>query len=512
MNNLLLLLPEIVLLVFAFVIFGLDMAWKDRDRARTTLPIWALVGGLTAFVATIFVWVQANSGAIQLAVIATDAGNSVPMLAMDQFSMFFKVYATLTVTLVGLVAMDYVQAKIRYAGEFYALILLAGLALMLVASSTNLVMIFLSFEFLSITSYLLTGYLRDNERSVEAALKYFLYGAVASTVMLFGFSLIYGATGSVDLHEIAVALSAADASINQFLVIPALMLIMVGLGFKIALVPFHQWSPEAYEGAPTPVTAFLSVGPKAAGFALLVRVMIIAFPAFAHTATANWVAMLSGISMLTMTFGNVVAIWQKDLKRLFAYSSIAHVGYMLIGVVAIAPQYVGGTPFITGWSQGLNGLLFYLLAYLFTNIGAFAVIIAVENKTGSSDMSQYAGLIKRAPYLTIAFFIFLLSLIGIPPTAGFMGKLMVFGAAINQQMYVLALVGIINSAVSVYYYFAIARQMLFTPSEDTSPLPVGGALNAAVTVSLVLVLGMVLWAQPFINWAANSAHLLASTF
>lgn len=513
MNDLFLLLPEIIILIAAFVIFGLDLAWKKDAENRSIFPVLALLGALASIAATIFIWMQANSGAIQLAVIATDSGDTIPMLAVDQFALFFKIYAALTVGLVGMIAGDYLKGKTPFRGEFYALTLLAGLSLMLVAGSTNLVMIFLAFEFLSITSYLLTGYLRDDELSVEGALKYFLYGSVASSVMLFGFSLIYGATGSVDLAGIGAGLAAADASIQTWLVIPALILIVVGLGFKIALVPFHQWSPEAYQGAPTPITAFLSVGPKAAGFALMVRILTIAFPAFAHTASLNWVVILSGIAMLTMTFGNVVAIWQKDIKRLFAYSSIAQAGYMLIGVVAIAPQYLGSTQAVSGWSQGLNGLLLYLLAYLFTNLGAFAIIIAVENKTGSTQISSYAGLIKRSPYLAIAFFVFLLSLIGIPPTAGFMGKLMVFGAAITQQMYALAIVAIINSVISVYYYLGIARTMFFDAAkEDAAPIAVAPAINAVVTVTLVLVFAIAVLAQPFINWVNNSAQIIASNF
>ncbi|MFQ5576009.1 MAG: NADH-quinone oxidoreductase subunit N [Anaerolineae bacterium] len=513
MDDLLLLLPEIVLLVFAFIIFGLDLFWKGKANAnRAAFPALALVGSVGALAAAFFIWMQAGRGAIQLSVIATDSGNRIPMLAADQFSLFFKVYASVTIALVGLVAADYIKAHTRFQGEFYALTLLAGLALMLVSSSTNLVMIFLSFEFLSITSYLLTGYLRDDALSVEGALKYFLYGAVASGVMLYGFSLVYGATGSVDLHGIALGLAEADGSIPDVLVIPAIALIVVGLGFKIALVPFHQWSPEAYQGAPTPITAFLSVGPKAAGFALMVRVLTIAFPAFAHAAAVNWVVILSGIAMLTMTFGNVVAIWQKDIKRLFAYSSIAQAGYMLIGVVAIAPQYVGAWPAFDGLSQGLNGLLIYLLAYLFTNLGSFAVIIAVENKTGSSDIARYAGLIKRSPYMAIAFFVFLLSLVGIPPTAGFMGKLFVFGAAIKQQMYPLAIVAIINSVISVYYYFYIVRQMFFGEPEDTSPIAASRPLYAAITIALVLVFAIAIGADPFIKWAGSSAHILAAAF
>ena len=513
MNTFILILPETLLLVFAFVVFILDLIWKHSETDRTnTLALYAVIGALAAVVATFFTWAQANSGAIQLGVIATDSAGKIPMLAIDQFSLFFKVYAALTVAMVGLLATDYVKAKIKFAGEFYALMLLAGLALMLVASSTNLIMIFLSFEFLSITSYLLTGYLRENEFSVEAALKYFLYGAVASTVMVFGFSLIYGATGSVDLQGIANALATADSSITNMLVIPAIVLVVVGLGFKIALVPFHQWSPEAYQGAPTPITAFLSVGPKASGFALMIRILTIAFPQFAVSASTNWVIILGAIAILTMTFGNVVAIWQKDMKRLFAYSSIAQAGYMLVGVVAIAPQFVGGSPVVEGWAQGVNGLLLFLFGYLFTNLGAFAIILAVENKTGSTDLAQFNGLAKRSPYMAVAFVFILLSLIGIPPTAGFMGKLLVFGAALKQQMYFLAAVGVFNSVISVYYYFGIARHIFFNPAEDDSPIPLSNSLNIVLTTSLVMVLAIAFAAQPFIEWVSNSSHLIASSF
>lgn len=245
----------------------------------------------------------------------------------------------------------------------------------------------------------------------------------------------------------------------------------------------------------------------------MVRVLTIAFPAFARAAALNWVIILSAIAMLTMTFGNVVAIWQKDIKRLFAYSSIAQAGYMLIGVVAIAPQYLGSNQAVSGWSQGLNGLLLYLLAYLFTNLGVFAVIVVMENKTGSTELGSYAGLIKRSPYLAVAFFIFLLSLIGIPPTAGFMGKLLVFGAAITQQMYALAIVGIINSVISVYYYLGIARIMFFDPVEEGAPpIVVAPAINAVVTITLALVLAMAVVAQPFINWVNASAQIIAGKF
>jgi len=507
LNNFMLVLPEIILFLFAFVILSLDMAWKRDEQKQASLGYLAIVGCLVAIVATVWIWIMGLSGGLRLTMVATDPDQLVPMLAGDQFSLFFKVYAALTALLVGLIATDYVKAKVRFKGEFYALTLLAALSLMLVAGATNLVMIYLAFEFLSIVSYVLTGYLRSDEKSIEGAVKYFIYGAAASGVMLYGFSLLYGATGAIDLDSIARALPSLDPTSSNILILPAMILIVAGLGFKIALVPFHQWAPEAYQGAPTPITGFLSVGPKAAGFALLARIMITTFPA----ALENWVIVLTGIAILTMTFGNLVAMWQQDIKRLFAYSSIAQAGYMLIGVVAITPQYLN-SPVISNWDEGLNGLLLYLLAYLVTNIGAFGIIIAVENQTGSTAMSAYAGLFKRSPFLAVSFLIFFLSLVGIPPTAGFIGKFFVLGAALNQEMYLLAGVAILNSVISLYYYFGVVRQMFFTEAEDSSPLRAGGSINFTVAATMVLVLLMAFWAQPFIEWTQSSAQILASSF
>jgi proton-translocating NADH-quinone oxidoreductase chain N len=422
------------------------------------------------------------------------------MLALDQLALFFKLFTVLVLILVGLAATEYVQTHTPFRGEFYALMLLGGLAMMLSAAATNLVMIFLAIEFLSITGYVLTGYLRDDARSTEGAIKYFIYGATASAIMLYGFSLLYGATGSADLAGIGSAL-ASGAVATHWLIYPATILALTGLGFKIALAPFHQWAPDAYEGAPTPVTAFLSVGPKAAGFAVLMRVLLTALPDF----QVDWVAVLAGVAMVTMLVGNLVALWQTNLKRLLAYSSIAQAGYMLIGLAALAPE-------ARSWTTGLNGVLLYLLAYLFTNLGAFAVVIAVENRTGSADLPAFAGLMRRNPFLAVAMFVFLLSLIGIPPTAGFVGKLFVFGAAIQRQMILLAVVGIVNSVISVYYYFGIMREMFFRDGGEAQPLTVARPLRWAVGVNAVMVVLMAVVAEPFIRLASDSVRMLAARF
>lgn len=498
MNDLLLLLPEIVITLTAFIILTLDLIWKGDKRSGAILPWLALAGAILALLATAYIWV--NGEASTTYGLATDDGNYVPMLAVDTMALFFKVLAALTVALVSLSAVEYINARTPFRGEFYVLTLLAGLSMMLLSAATNLVMIYLSLEFLSISSYILTGYLRQDNRSTEAALKYFLYGAVASGVMLYGFSLLYGATGSVDLATIKSTLAASPAA-TGFLIVTTVVMILTGFGFKIALVPFHQWSPDAYEGAPTPVTAFLSVGPKAAGLAVLIRVMVVALPEY----SVNWTVILAIIAILTMTLGNLVALWQTNMKRMLAYSSIAQAGYMLIGLAAWTSQR--GEQF-----DDVNGILLYLLAYLFTNLGVFTVVIILENKLGTADIADYAGLIRRSPFLSIALLIFFLSLIGIPPTGGFMGKLFVFGAAINQGLYLLAGVGILNSVISVYYYFGVARQVFFVQGEDESPIRGSWVLNAVVGVTLAMTLLIALYGQPFINLANNSAQILAAAF
>jgi len=498
LNDLLLLLPEIIITAVAFVLLTLDIMWKGDRRSVTLIPWLAVAGAIAALVATMNIWW--GGAASNTFGIATDAGNLVPMLAVDTLALFFKVLSTLTVALVGLSAVDYINARSPFRGEFFVLTLLAGLSLMLLSAATNLIMIYLALEFLSITSYILTGYLRQDTRSTEAAVKYFLYGAVASGVMLYGFSLLYGLTGSVDLATIQSAL--ADASVSPLLVVGTVMMILTGLGFKIALVPFHQWSPDAYEGAPTPVTAFLSVGPKAAGIAVLIRILTVALPAY----SVNWTVILSLIAILTMTVGNLVALWQTNMKRMLAYSSIAQAGYMLIGLAAWTSQSSGGV------FDGVNGILLYLFAYLFTNLGVFTVAIILENKMGTANISDYAGLIRRSPFLSLALLVFFLSLIGIPPTGGFMGKLFVFGAAVNQGLYLLAGIGILNSVISVYYYFGVARLVFFTSGPDESPIRPGLVMGGVVALTLIMTLLIALYGQPFIDMANNSAQILAANF
>jgi len=478
--------PELCLLLGALVILALDMAWRrvGEDKEATILGLAVAFVILSLFLLLGF----GKVSALPL----------LGMLASDQFAFFFKGLALIGTGLVLLSSYRYLEGHTPYRGEFYAFLLLVTLAIMLVVGAVNLLMLYLAFEFLSLTSYILVGYLREEGKSSEAAIKYFLYGVTASALMLYGISLLYGVTGTLDLMKIGPALVSSGAT--SWLAFPAIVLLLAGFGFKIALVPFHQWSPDTYEGAPTPVTAFLSVGPKAAGFAVLTRVFITALSRF----QPEWVAVLAGISMVTMTLGNLVALRQENIKRMLAYSSIAHAGYILIGLVCL----VSG---VTSNFTGLNGVLIYLLAYLFTNLGAFAVVIAVERATGSNRIADYAGLVKREPLLAGAMIVFLLSLIGIPGTGGFVGKFFVFGAAIQVQFYVLALVGIINSVISAFYYLNVVRQMFFLPGEER-PIAVEPTLKWVVVASLIAVFIIGLYPHPFISLGTKAVQILGFAF
>jgi NADH-quinone oxidoreductase subunit N len=490
-SDLIYLLPELVLLLAATLVFLLDLAGR-KGQSKAWLPYVALAGLGVAALALI-----PSLGGTQPVATVTPARDSA-MLVSDPYALFFMAVAILGVALVILTAIPYLRGRTPYSGEFYALLLIVVLAISLAVSAVNLIMIYLSMEFLSITSYVLAGYLRQDRKSGEAAIKYFLYGATASGVMLYGMSLLFGATGTTELAGISASLSSMSQGNINWLAIPALILLLVGFGFKASLVPFHQWAPDTYEGAPTPITAFLSTASKATGFAILMRVFLTAM----GPVQMQWTALLVAVAMLTMTLGNLSALRQTNMKRLLAYSSIAQAGYILIGVAAVI-----GNPLKA--FTGINGVLIYLFAYLVTNIGAFAVVIAFETATGKTDVKDYAGLVRRSPWLASLLLIFLLSLAGIPPTAGFVGKFYVFGAAVQAQMWVLVAVAAVNSVIAAFYYLNVVRYMfLVPPDQNAGPIrispPLGGAL--AATGLLTLLLGVL--PGPLIAWASASADTL----
>jgi NADH-quinone oxidoreductase subunit N len=364
------------------------------------------------------------------------------------------------------------------------------MGMMLLVASTDLLMIYLAFETMGILSYLLVGIKARDLRSGEAALKYVLYGAFTSGTMLFGFSLIFGLAGSTDLLEISQQVAAASQHPqDRILLIVAVMFFLAGLLFKTASFPFHFWCPDVYEGAPTPITAFLSVGPKAAGFALFIRLF---YPLFSSAGEAgayeaisglDWPSILALVSAITMTLGNLAAIHQNNLKRLLAYSSIAHAGYLLMGIVALS-------------ELGLRSVVFYLVVYLFMNLGAFAVVTLVASGGGSEEIHSYRGLGSRAPYVCVAMAIFLFSLIGLPPFAGFVGKVYLFAAVIYKKIYWLALVAALNTVISLYYYLRVVKAMFLEKSTEPIQIQVSFGSQLILFALLVPTLGLGIYWQP----------------
>ncbi|MHB0877649.1 MAG: NADH-quinone oxidoreductase subunit N, partial [Anaerolineae bacterium] len=357
----------------------------------------------------------------------------------------------------------------------------------------------LAFEFLSLSSYVLVAYLRGSGISGEAGVKYFLYGAVTSAVMLYGISLLYGATGTTSLSGIATALTGPAASL-RWLAIPTAVLLLAGFSFKTAIAPFHQWAPDVYEGAPTPITAFLSVASKGTGLAVLMRVMIVALGDFQPT----WARILGAFAIVSMLLGNLVALQQGNIKRMLAYSSIAHAGYLTIGFVTFA--------LVPRSFNGLNGVLFYLAAYLFTNIGVFLAVIAVEEATGSTTIRDYAGMWKRSPVLAALLAYLLLSLTGIPITGGMFAKLTVFGSAMEAGPfgYLLAGVGVITSVVAAFYYLNVVRYMFFVAPTDGSRLVFPRTVSVALAICAAATLVIGAYPQPFIDFASRSVLVLGA--
>jgi NADH-quinone oxidoreductase subunit N len=422
------------------------------------------------------------------------------MVALDGFAIFFKVLTALATIVVIFMSMDSAELSDRSQAEYYIFLLCVLLGMFLLAAATDIVMIFLALELVSIPSYLLAGYLKGRSDSTEAAMKYVVYGATASGVMIYGFSLLYGLAGSTQIAEIGRALASGTSFVAVLL---AAVMVTVGFGYKIAAVPFHMWSPDVYEGAPTPVTAFLSVGPKAAGFAVLVRFFYTVFASpgaegeWTIASAVDWTFLFAVLSAVTMTVGNLVAVNQRNVKRLLAYSSIAHAGFMLMGFVLLN-------------AAGVQAILFYLVVYLFMNLGAFYVVILVANGTRSEDIADFSGLGSRAPFAAVPLAIFLFALTGIPPFSGFIGKVYLFAGVIDKEIYWLAVVAALNSVVSLYYYARIVKVMFLEDPREPSALaiPLVPRVMLGLLAVPTLVLG-VYW-EPVIGAAAASVRFLVS--
>lgn len=480
-------LPELTLTIGILLVILCDITLKGlRNRLNPLLTLFTL---LLAAACTF----QLNQSA--------PAGLFHGMLAMDDFAQFFKLFLLLAAFLVVLASLYSSELAPFHQGEFLALLLSVTLGMVLLANSTNLAMLYLSLELVSLASYIMVGYLKTDRLSNEASLKYILFGSISTGAMLYGLSLIYGMTGSLNLYTIRDAfLNQGVEGVSQFTVLLAVVLTLAGFGFKTAAVPFHFWCPDVYAGAPTPVTAFLSVAPKAAGFATLLRFFFSGMSQSSGSQWAiiggiDWPIVLIGVSVLTMTLGNIAALTQNNLKRMLAYSSIAHAGYILMGAVVL-----------TG--DGVKSILVYLFVYLFMNLGAFLVVTIIYDSDKTFEIDDYNGMFKRSPFITAAMAVFMLSLVGIPPFSGFLGKLYVFGSVIDKGFYWFATIGALNAAVAAFYYLRVLKAMLMEEGKGTTaPLQVS-FFNQALVVALLLpnVLLIVFW-NPIDRWAAASVRM-----
>lgn len=504
---------ELWLAIFGFFIFTLDLLFpRLPKRNYGLLTIFAFASALVVLGWQISKSPLPGAEPEKLSRIAFWLTTA---FVADRLALFFKVAIIVCALLVALVAVDYTERQIAFAKpEFYGILVFAVLALCFMASAVELITLFLAIEFASIASYILAAYLRDDPKSAEAGLKYFLVGATTTAVALYGMSLIYGATGTTHLYEIAEKLTPSLGergpafSVNAFALL-GLLLMLAMLGFKVSMVPVHGWAPDTYEGAPTPVTAFLSVASKAAGMAALLRVLAAGF----GPASTGWQVVLAFLSLVTMSFGNLGALWQRNIKRLMAYSSIAQVGYLLIGVAAFTPsdwEILTGVRTAQPTDMGLAGILYFVFGYAFANMAAFAVIIWVEHFLGSSEIDDYDGLAQRMPLAASLLTISFLSLIGIPPLAGFFGKFFLFGAAIKSGLAWLAVAGVINSVISAAYYLEVVRRMFFLQPKRieavSSPTLVSGA--AIIGVLGAFLLGI--FVNPAFQWAQNSIFYIVN--
>src|SRR6476469_9104701 len=469
-------LPELVITGGALIVLIADVLLPRERRAALAWITLAVIGATLASLAPFT---------------STHVEVAHGLLAVDRFAIFFKIVFLVAAAITVLMSIRYLAVAGASPGEYYFLILCATLGMMVMAAGIDLISIFIGLETMAVSFYILAGFIKPSQRSNEAAVKYFLLGAFSLGILLYGMSLMYGLSGTTNLRLMAAAFAGQEQDPRLVL---AVILVVAGVGFKIAAVPFHMWAPDVYEGAPTPVTAFLSVGSKAASFAMLIRIFVEGLPAMAP----DWRLLFWVLSIATMTVGNVAAVTQTNVKRMLAYSSIAHAGYVLIGIVA-------------GTARGITATLVYLMIYAFMQLGAFAVIVLLRRRDVQGDeLKDFSGLAFRNPFAAFAMLLFMLSLGGIPPTAGFMGKFWLFSAAIDAHYYWLAVIGVLNSAVSLYYYIRIVVFM-YVKRETMGSEPTASpslSLVLAVAVAATLVLG--LYPKVLFEVAESSARTLGA--
>lgn len=483
-------LPEVIISITLLLIVILDLIF---DKNKTYIPYLGLTGLVLSliFVASDLL----NQG---FAFIPENSSHAYGMITIDAFGAFFKLIILVCSIFIIFFsnAAEEIQKTVDRSGEYYTLIFGMILGMMLMTSASDLILIYLSVELLSLSSYVLAGFTKLRDRNSEASLKYLIYGAVSSGLMLFGISLLYGITGTTHLSAINNFLRAPELNLLTFAF--SLILIFAGIGFKISVAPFHFWTPDVYEGAPIPITAFLSVASKAAGFALLIRFIRTGFVAIVDV-KGNWIlfdyfdwqSLLVIIAIFTMTLGNFSALWQDNLKRMLAYSSIAHAGYILLGLAVLS-------------TQGLIAILIYFSIYILMNLGAFYIVMLIANKTGSENIDDYNGLGYTSPFLGVALAIFLVSLTGIPPTAGFIAKLYLFIALVDANMIFVAVIALLNTVVSLYYYIRVLKHMYLTKStESTATIDSSLANRLYVLILVIPVLVFGVYFTPLVDLAKS---------
>lgn len=471
-------IPEIIVTVFGLLVLLVEAFMKGKGSGRVT-GMLTLIGTALAFYYTTCLW-------------GTQAGLFNGLYLVDDFGTFFKFIFLAILFLVTILSLGYARREGIHVGEYYALLLFGVLGMMTMVSSNSFITIFIGLEVMSLSIYILCGLIKGSLKAIESSLKYFLLGSFGTAFFLYAIALILATTGSIDIQAIRTAAGGSSLATNPVFLMGIAMLI-VGFGFKTASVPFHMWTPDVYEGAPTSITVFMATGVKAAAFGAFLRVFYTAF----HPFIAQWSSVLWFIAVLTMSVGNITALVQNNMKRLLAYSSIAHAGYILIA-------------FVTGDKILSSSILYYLLAYTFMNLGAFTVVILLGRKgEENEDIDSYAGLAARHPFIAICMTIFLLSLTGIPPLAGFAGKFYIFSDAIKGQYYWLAVIGMLNSAVAAYYYLRVLMYMYFKePIKELGKIDMSPAYVVVMLVSVAAVLYLGILPRDFVMMAQKAVLVL----
>ncbi len=494
-DSLSLIKPEITISITLVLIVILDLIY---DKNKTFIPYLAVVG-----LAISGIFVLENISSSGFAFVISDTSTKSGLLALDSFGSYFKLLIIVTSILILFFTKHSLEIKNtgKRQGEFYTLLFGMILGMLFMVSASDLIMIYVAMELLSFSSYVLAGFIKLRDRNSEASLKYIIFGGVASGVMLFGISLIYGLTGSTNLYSINAAMQ--SSGLNLIILSFSLILIVAGIGYKISAVPFHFWTPDVYEGAPISITAFLSVASKAAGFAILIRfiktafvINIDSFGNWSLVPVFDWQTLIAVLAILTMTLGNFAALWQDNLKRMLAYSSIAHAGYLLLGVVVFS-------------EIGIEAILIYFAIYMLMNLGSFYIVMLIADKTGSEDIHDYSGLGYVNPFLGVSFAIFLVSLTGLPPTAGFIGKLYLFIALIDAKMTTLAVIAVLNSVVSLYYYIRVLKHMFLSkPDGKVKEIKLSTSNVVCVIILLIPVLFLGIYFSPLVNFAESCLAFL----